>query len=116
MHAVIIIVFFLSLVKRNLLGQKRSFWGVIECLERISSDFMESVQNTKSIVGIRYTLLHLTKLFTIIIVVIVIVVVVVVIIYIRTNVGKGRAWIRMSLMRKKLADYIRIVSENKSTL
>lgn len=40
-------------VKRNLLGQRRSFWGVIENLEKISGSFMESVQNTKSITGIK---------------------------------------------------------------
>ena len=46
-------VVFFFVVKRNLLGQKRSFWGVIESFERVSSSFMESVHNTRSIVGIK---------------------------------------------------------------
>lgn len=65
-HLVRDIVFVFFVVKRNLLGQKRSFWGVIESLERSSSEFMESVQNTRSIPGMKlvnilYTILYLQK-------------------------------------------------------
>ena len=37
-----------------MLGQKKSFWGVVESFERSSTDFFESVSSIKSIPGIRF--------------------------------------------------------------
>ena len=34
----------------------------------------------------------------------------------RTNLGKGRAWIRLALMQKKLADYVREMTEHRSDI
>jgi RUN and FYVE domain-containing protein 1 len=73
-------------VRRSLLGQKRSFWAVLENLERSSYDFMETISNTRNIPGIK------------------------------TALGRGRAWLRISLMHKKLADHFRTISEDRTTL
>ena len=40
-------------VKRNILGQKRLFWGVIECFEKTSVEFGESVSSVRSITGVK---------------------------------------------------------------
>lgn len=34
----------------------------------------------------------------------------------RTMLGRGRIWLRVALMQKKLADHFRVISENKSIL
>ena len=36
--------------------------------------------------------------------------------FFRTNHGKGRAWVRLALMQKKLAEYIMIMVESKELL
>ena len=72
--------------RRSLLGQKRSFWGVIESFEKYSSDFAESVASVRGIPGIR------------------------------TMAGRGRAWLRFVLMQKKLADHFRVMVENRGIL
>ena len=73
-------------LRRNLLGQKRSFWGVIESFEKHSSDFAESVASVRGIPGIK------------------------------TMAGRGRAWLRFVLMQKKLADHFQVMVENKGIL
>ena len=36
--------------------------------------------------------------------------------YCRTHLGKGRAWLRLALMQKKLADYFKVFIENREIL
>ena len=36
--------------------------------------------------------------------------------YFRTSLGRGRAWLRLALMQKKLADYFRGLMEHKDML
>ena len=45
--------FVLPTGRRSILGQKRSFWGVIESFERDSTEFFESVANVKGIPGVK---------------------------------------------------------------
>jgi len=45
--------FFCSPVRRNVLGQRRSFWAVIENYERESTELFESVSNIKALPGIK---------------------------------------------------------------
>ena len=39
--------------KRSILGNKRSFWGVIESFEKDSTEYFESVANVKGLPGIK---------------------------------------------------------------
>lgn len=72
--------------RRTLLGLKKSFWGVLEACERQSSGLAASVANIRAIPGIR------------------------------TNLGRGRAWLRISLMQKKLSDHFRVFTERRDVL
>ncbi|KAK3702965.1 hypothetical protein QZH41_012404 [Actinostola sp. cb2023] len=72
--------------KRNLLGQRRDYWGPMEVIDRIIPDAHEIASSVRNLPGIK------------------------------TNHGKGRAWVRLALMQKKLADYIRDMTENKEFL
>lgn len=44
--------------RRSILGQKRSFWGVIESFEKSSSEFYETIVNVRGIPGVKYVLFH----------------------------------------------------------
>ncbi|XP_067053656.1 RUN and FYVE domain-containing protein 2-like [Acropora muricata] len=70
-------------MKRNILGQRKDYWGPLEALENVAPESAEIVRSVQ----------HLPN--------------------IRTNHGKGRAWVRLALMQKKLAEYIMILVENK---
>ncbi|XP_031548653.1 RUN and FYVE domain-containing protein 2-like [Actinia tenebrosa] len=73
-------------LKRNILGQRRDYWGPLEVIDRISPDASEITRSVKNLPGIK------------------------------TNYGRGRAWVRLALMQKKLADYVRDLVENKEFL
>ena len=72
--------------KRTLLGQRRTFWTAIETFEKMSPDFGNSVENIQNMPGIR------------------------------TFVGRGRAWLRLVLMQKKMADFFQTMSSQKAML
>ncbi|CAI8044412.1 RUN and FYVE domain-containing protein 1 [Geodia barretti] len=72
--------------KRSMLGQKKSFWAVVEGFEKMSTDFSESISNVRGLPGIK------------------------------TAVGRGRAWLRFGVMQKKLGDYFRTMTDNKTKL
>ena len=42
--------------RRSILGQKRSFWSVIESFEKTSSEFYETIVNVRGIPGVKYVL------------------------------------------------------------
>ena len=42
-----------SPVRRNVLGQRRSFWAVIENYERESTELFESVSNVRALPGVK---------------------------------------------------------------
>ena len=48
----------LLVAKRTMLGQKKSFWGVVESFERSTTEFYESVTNVRSIPGIKLIHTH----------------------------------------------------------
>lgn len=102
--------------RRSILGQKRSFWSVIESFEKSSSEFYETVVNVRGIPGIKYVCVdlrarererekmfdckHETKGVP----------------CHRTMVGRGRAWLRFVLMQKKMADHFKTIADNKRIL
>ncbi|XP_065905492.1 RUN and FYVE domain-containing protein 2-like [Dysidea avara] len=73
-------------VKKNLLGGKRGFWGFVETLEKASGDFQETVLAVKAIPGIK------------------------------TSVGRGRAFLKYSLMQKRVGEYFKLMVEKQNAL
>ncbi|XP_027038008.1 RUN and FYVE domain-containing protein 2-like [Pocillopora damicornis] len=73
-------------MKRNILGQRKDYWGPLEALEQVAPDSSEIVKSVQNLPNIR------------------------------TNHGKGRAWVRLALMQKKLAEYLMILVESKELL
>ena len=84
-----------------MLGQKRSFWGLIESFERSSADFTEGVANVRGIPGIKWVWLVCIHNYVCVS---------------RTMLGRGRAWLRFVLMQKKLADHFRTMLEDRAVL
>ncbi|KAJ8023191.1 RUN and FYVE domain-containing protein 2 [Holothuria leucospilota] len=72
--------------KKTFLEKKRSFWGACEALEKASPEAAEIIDSVRNLPGIK------------------------------TSLGRGRAWLRLALMQKKLADYFRMMMENKELL
>ncbi|XP_020612593.1 RUN and FYVE domain-containing protein 2-like [Orbicella faveolata] len=73
-------------LKRNILGHRKDYWGPLEALEQVAPESSEIVKSVQNLPNIR------------------------------TNHGKGRAWVRLALMQKKLAEYIMIMVESKDLL
>jgi len=61
----------------------KHFWGVLEHLEKLDSEVAGITDSIKNLPNVR------------------------------TSLGKGRAWLRMSLMQKKLAQHLKIIVDNK---
>ncbi|XP_006815848.1 RUN and FYVE domain-containing protein 2-like [Saccoglossus kowalevskii] len=72
--------------KKSFLDKKKEFWAPLESLERIMPEASEIIDSVKNLPGIK------------------------------TNLGRGRAWLRLALMQKKLADYFKALIENKDIL
>ncbi|KAM7449926.1 RUN and FYVE domain-containing protein 1 [Porites harrisoni] len=73
-------------MKRNILGHRKDYWGPLEALEQAAPESSEIVKSVQNLPNIR------------------------------TNHGKGRAWVRLAIMQKKLAEYIMILVESKDLL
>ncbi|XP_071498605.1 RUN and FYVE domain-containing protein 2-like [Diadema antillarum] len=72
--------------KKTFLEKKRSFWGAVESLEKVIPDFSEIIDSVRNLPGIK------------------------------TSIGRGRAWLRLAMMQKKLADYFKAIIEKKDLL
>ncbi|XP_077998952.1 RUN and FYVE domain-containing protein 2-like isoform X2 [Glandiceps talaboti] len=72
--------------KKSFLEKKKDFWGPLEALERVMPEANEITDSVKNLPGIK------------------------------TNLGRGRAWLRLALMQKKLADYFKSLIERKEML
>ena len=71
---------------RRLLQGKRELWDVLQHVEKLDL----------SAVDITSTVRDLTT--------------------VRTSSGRARAWVRLALMQKKLADYMKLLIDNKAGL
>ncbi|XP_036701293.1 RUN and FYVE domain-containing protein 1 isoform X1 [Balaenoptera musculus] len=81
-------------VKKSFIGQNKSFFGPLELVEKLcpeASDIATSVRNLPEL----NLILCLNS---------------------RTAVGRGRAWLYLALMQKKLADYLKVLIDNKHLL
>ncbi|XP_043917130.1 protein RUFY3-like isoform X2 [Protopterus annectens] len=72
--------------KKTFLGQNKSFWGPLELVEKLVPEAAEITASAKDLPGLK------------------------------TPVGRGRAWLRLALMQKKLSDYIKALIKRKDLL
>uniref|UniRef100_UPI00398EBD46 protein RUFY3 isoform X2 n=1 Tax=Pristiophorus japonicus TaxID=55135 RepID=UPI00398EBD46 len=72
--------------KKTFLGQNKSFWGALELVEKLCPEAGEITVSVKDLPGLK------------------------------TPVGRGRAWLRLALMQKKLSDYMKALINRKDLL
>ncbi|XP_067294428.1 protein RUFY3 isoform X5 [Pseudorasbora parva] len=72
--------------KKTFLGQNKSFWGPLELVEKLTPEAGEITASVKDLPGLK------------------------------TPLGRGRAWLRLALMQKKLSDYMKTIINRKDLL
>ncbi|KAM4810437.1 protein RUFY3 isoform 2-T2 [Rhinophrynus dorsalis] len=72
--------------KKTFLGQNKSFWGPLELVEKLVPEASEITASVKDLPGLK------------------------------TPVGRGRAWLRLALMQKKLSEYMKALINRKDLL
>ncbi|XP_071260524.1 protein RUFY3-like isoform X2 [Salvelinus alpinus] len=72
--------------KKTFLGQNKSFWGALELVEKLTPEAGEITASVKDLPGLK------------------------------TPLGRGRAWLRLALMQKKLSDYMKTIINRKDLL
>ncbi|XP_055876154.1 RUN and FYVE domain-containing protein 2-like isoform X3 [Biomphalaria glabrata] len=69
--------------KKGILSSKKEFWWVLECIEKIAPEAAEITTSVREMPNIR------------------------------TPLGRARAWLRLALMQKSLADYFKLIIEKR---
>ncbi|XP_033124545.1 RUN and FYVE domain-containing protein 2-like isoform X2 [Anneissia japonica] len=72
--------------KKFVLEKKKEFWSALEVVEKIMPEAKDITDSVRNLPGLK------------------------------TNIGRSRAWLRLALMQKKLADYFRALIERKDIL
>uniref|UniRef100_A0A5F9C5A4 RUN and FYVE domain-containing protein 1 n=1 Tax=Oryctolagus cuniculus TaxID=9986 RepID=A0A5F9C5A4_RABIT len=73
-------------VKKSFIGQNKSFFGPLELVEKLCPEAAEIATSVRNLPELK------------------------------TPVGRGRAWLYLALMQKKLADYLKVLIDNKHLL
>ncbi|KAM9409291.1 RUN and FYVE domain-containing protein 2 isoform 2-T2 [Pholidichthys leucotaenia] len=73
-------------VKKSFLGFNKSLWGPLELVEKLCSEAAEISASVRDLPGLK------------------------------TPLGRARAWLRLALMQKRLADYLRLLITRKDLL
>lgn len=73
-------------VKKSFLGYNKSLWGPLEMVEKLCPEASEIAASVRDLPGLK------------------------------TPLGRARAWLRLALMQKKLADYLRLLITRKDIL
>nr|XP_033782762.1 RUN and FYVE domain-containing protein 1 isoform X3 [Geotrypetes seraphini] len=73
-------------VKKSFIGQTKSFFGPLELVEKLCPEAADLATSVKSLPELK------------------------------TPVGRGRAWLRLALMQKRLADYLKVLLNHKDLL
>ncbi|XP_016326649.1 RUN and FYVE domain-containing protein 2-like [Sinocyclocheilus anshuiensis] len=73
-------------VKKSFLGYNKSLWGPLEMVEKLCPEAGEIAASVRDLPGLK------------------------------TPLGRARAWLRLALMQKKLADYLRLLITRKDIL
>uniref|UniRef100_A0A4W3H879 RUN and FYVE domain containing 1 n=1 Tax=Callorhinchus milii TaxID=7868 RepID=A0A4W3H879_CALMI len=72
--------------KKTFLGPGKSFWGPLELVEKFCPEAAEIATSVRDLPGLK------------------------------TPVGRGRAWLHLALMQKKMADYLKALIDRKDVL
>lgn len=72
--------------KKGILRDKREFWGVLEIIEKFAPEAAEITTSVRDMPNIK------------------------------TPLGRARAWLRLALMQKTLADYFKLIIEKKDDI
>ncbi|XP_051790103.1 LOW QUALITY PROTEIN: RUN and FYVE domain-containing protein 1-like [Erpetoichthys calabaricus] len=72
--------------KKSFIGQSKSFWGPLELVEKLCPESTDLATSARELPGLK------------------------------TCVGRGRAWLHLALMQKKLADYLKALADRKDLL
>uniref|UniRef100_A0A5F8HB02 RUN and FYVE domain containing 1 n=1 Tax=Monodelphis domestica TaxID=13616 RepID=A0A5F8HB02_MONDO len=72
--------------KKSFIGQNKSFFGPLELVEKLCPEASDIATSVKNLPELK------------------------------TAVGRGRAWLYLALMQKKLADYLKVLIDNKHLL
>lgn len=73
-------------VKKTFLGPNKSFWGPLELVEKLCPEAAEIATSARNLPGLK------------------------------TAIGRGRAWLNLALMQKKMADYLKALIDRKDLL
>ncbi|XP_058403825.1 RUN and FYVE domain-containing protein 1 isoform X3 [Diceros bicornis minor] len=73
-------------VKKSFIGQNKSFFGPLELVEKLCPEASDIATSVRNLPELK------------------------------TAAGKGRAWLYLALMQKKLADYLKVLIDNKHLL
>ncbi|XP_069754690.1 RUN and FYVE domain-containing protein 1-like isoform X5 [Narcine bancroftii] len=73
-------------VKKTFLGPNKSFWGPLEQVEKLCPEAGEIATSVRDLPGLK------------------------------TPIGRGRAWLNLALMQKKIADYLKALIDRKDVL
>ncbi|XP_029402124.1 RUN and FYVE domain-containing protein 1 isoform X3 [Mus pahari] len=73
-------------VKKSFIGQNKSFFGPLELVEKLCPEASDIATSVRNLPELK------------------------------TAVGRGRAWLYLALMQKKLADYLKVLIDNKHLL
>ncbi|XP_077122109.1 RUN and FYVE domain-containing protein 1-like isoform X2 [Ranitomeya variabilis] len=73
-------------VKKSFIGQNKSFFGPLELIEKLCPESADIFTNIRNLPEIK------------------------------TSLGRGRAWLHLSLMQKKMADYLQVLIDHKNLL
>ncbi|CAH0558887.1 unnamed protein product [Brassicogethes aeneus] len=69
--------------KKGLLGPKKELWDILQMVEKYSPEAQDITASVRDLPTVR------------------------------THMGRARAWLRIALMQKKLADYLKVLIDNK---
>ncbi|KAK2849346.1 hypothetical protein Q5P01_009180 [Channa striata] len=72
--------------KKSFIGQNKSIWGPLELVEKLCPESVSIATSARELPGIK------------------------------TGLGRGRAWLHLALMQKKVADYMKAVLDRKDLL
>ncbi|KAJ9579990.1 hypothetical protein L9F63_004373, partial [Diploptera punctata] len=72
--------------KKGLLGPKKELWDILQCVEKYTIEAQDITTSVRDLPTVR------------------------------THMGRARAWLRLALMQKKLADYLKILIDHKDDL
>lgn len=73
-------------MKKGILGPKKEIWDILQCIEKHCSEAHDITTSVRELPSVK------------------------------TPIGRARAWLRIALMQKKLADYLQVLIQNKNKL